>query len=82
MYIDDMIDKISKDVEGVHITPTRSVNTLLYADDITVLAKTIEDARDIMRSLETYCAEEHLSINAGKTRYMLIYKHRKGKRSR
>ena len=51
-----------------------SINSLFWADDLILFAKTKEGLDQLLKTLETYCVENHLSINTKKTKCMIFNK--------
>ena len=45
---------------------------LLYADDVVLLAHTLEDAQKLMKVLENFCLHSGLVVNVSKTKVMLV----------
>ncbi|RYA57257.1 hypothetical protein DD598_31200 [Enterobacter cloacae complex sp. 2DZ2F16B1] len=45
---------------------------LLYADDVVLLAHTLEDAQKLMSVLERFCLHRRLIVNGSKTKFMLV----------
>ncbi|MCO5548233.1 hypothetical protein L7F22_001690 [Adiantum nelumboides] len=45
---------------------------LLYADDVVLLAHSLEDAQKLMIALENFCLHSGLIVNASKTKVMLV----------
>lgn len=55
---------IGINIDGEHL------NHLRFADDIILIAYSIEDARRMMQELHSYCHHVGLKINFSKTQYM------------
>ena len=60
--------------EGIKEVMIRNamVMLLLYADDVVLLAHSLEDAQKIMVALENLCLHSGLIVNGSKTKIMLI----------
>ena len=56
---------------------TLTINILLYADDIVLLAKNEEDLQDLLFIVEVWCKKWRLEINLTKTNIMHIRSNRK-----
>ncbi|XP_038064651.1 uncharacterized protein LOC119735043 [Patiria miniata] len=52
--------------------PAQYLSDLEYADDISLLADTILDAESLLHKVEACCKSVGLSLNAKKTKYMVI----------
>ena len=57
MFINDMIEEMANEKEALFIKNIKKTNTLLYADDITILARSMGDLQKILGRFETYCAK-------------------------
>ena len=67
LYINKLIAEIRKEGIGISIDATKSIITLLYADDVTIITKNTTDFINISKAFENLCAKHHLSTNAKKT---------------
>ena len=51
-----------------------NINSLFWADDLILLAKTEEHLKTLLKTLEEYCHENNLEINIKKTKCMIFNK--------
>ncbi|MCO5570377.1 hypothetical protein L7F22_024097 [Adiantum nelumboides] len=60
-----------KGIEEV-MTGNVGIMLLLYADDVVLLAHSLEDAQKLMIALENFCLHSGLIVNGSKTKVMLV----------
>jgi len=81
LVITDVAEKMKKgQVDGVLIRKNR-ICTLIYADDLVLLAKNEESMKERMKRLERYLRNKKLQLNAEKSK-MLCLRRREKKRSK
>ena len=67
MYIDDLVDQLKAASAGV-ICGENMVSSLLYADDIVLLAPNEESLQKQIREVEEWCRGWRMSLNIAKTK--------------
>ena len=50
----------------------RSINCLLYADDLVIFSGSAKNLQIILNKLESFCENADLSVNLDKTKYMIF----------
>lgn len=68
IYVNDLVDFIKGGVRIAGVT----INVLLYADDIILLANSSEEMQVMINSLEEYCSMWDLIINLQKSKIMIF----------
>ena len=70
MYINDIKDFFNKiDDAGITIEG-RKICALKYADDLVLIAKSVDDLQESLNSLYSYCAHNKLTVNISKSKIM------------
>ena len=59
---------------GINIDHTTNINSLIWADDILLMAETEEHLQSLLYKLERYCDKNGLSLNTEKTKVMIFNK--------
>ena len=77
IFINDLASEIKNSNIGIILNETLTINILLYADDIVLLAKNEEDLQDLLFIVEGWCKKWRLEINLTKTNIMHIRSNRK-----
>ena len=77
IFINDLASEIKNSNIGLILNETLTINILLYADDIVLLAKNEEDLQDLLFIVEGWCKKWRLEINLTKTNIMHIRSNRK-----
>jgi hypothetical protein len=67
IYINDLAEQISKTSNDNHIP-----STLLFADDIQLLPKSLTHANEMIRILNLWCLENDMEINVSKSAFVGI----------
>ena len=67
MFINDLVDSVRGSGRGLKIKGT-SIDILMYADDVVVLAETEGDLQEILSSINSWCSSWGISINVKKTK--------------
>ena len=67
MYIDDLVDQLKGVSAGV-VCGENIVSSLLYADDIVLLAPNEESLQEQIMEVEKWCRRWHMSLNIEKTK--------------
>ena len=65
LFISDLAKKFDN-MEGRVQLGNRGINSLFWADDLVLFAKTKEGLNSILKTLEGYCNENYLMINTKK----------------
>ena len=71
VFVDDLLNLLKKSGIGCHIN-SLYLGSIMYADDLTLLAPTRSAMQKMIRICEKYCDEHSLSFNAKKTKSMLF----------
>lgn len=79
IFISDILDFFQR--EG-HLNVERDVDMLLFADDLTLLARDGVDLQSKLFTLEKYCARINLVVNTEKSEILLFKKSGRFKRER
>ena len=77
IYINDLAVEIKNSNIGVILNENLTINILLYADDIVLLAKSEEDLQSLLYIVECWCKKWRLEINLTKTNIMHVRCNRK-----
>lgn len=64
------------------VTGKEKIWSLAYADDIVLLAKSTEELKELMRTLEKYLARKELILNLSKSNVFIFERGRGKKKSR
>lgn len=68
LYIDRLENYLlSNCEEGVDVSDTVQLQSLLYADDLTLLAHDSKHLQDMLNTLHTFCQACHLTVNVNKS---------------
>ena len=73
LFISDLAKKFDNMGDKVQLG-SRGINSLFWADDLVLFAKTKEGLDSILKTLEGYCNENCLMINTKKTQCMIFNK--------
>ena len=73
IFISDFAKQIEL-MEDKFQVNTESVNSLIWADDIFLFAKSENGLSQMLKALEDYCNENNLIINTNKTKCMIFNK--------
>lgn len=72
LYINDLYEWL----EGVSVASPcvgqKEIKSLLYADDLVIMAKTVGGMRRMLDAMELYCKKWSLKINVGKSKIMTV----------
>ena len=79
ILLHDIIDFFKEDG---HVNVEESVEILLFADDLTILATDIVDLQNKLDTLAKYCKIKKLEVNTKKTEIIIFKKSRRPKRLR
>ena len=60
IFINDLASEIKNSNIGLILNETLTINILLYADDIVILAKNEEDLQDLLFIVEGWCKQARL----------------------
>ena len=74
MFINDIIQCVNDDLEGVFTVEDIRLFLLLYADDEVIFAKSREVLQAMLLDIEHYCNASGLKINTAKTKTMIFEK--------
>eukprot|EP00808_Paulinella_micropora_P016919 g70733.t1 len=83
VFMDELTVRIAKELEIEDLNRIEDIRTLLYADDVAVIAHSITELQQIVNVVATFVEDYRLEINLkpGKTEVMPIYGHAKSKKS-
>ena len=59
---------------GINIDQRTNINSIIWADDILLLAETEEQLQGLLYNLERYCEKNGLTLNTEKTKIMIFNK--------
>ena len=51
----------------------KSINCLLYADDLVIFSRSAKNLQIILNKLESFCENADLSVNLDKTKFMITF---------
>jgi hypothetical protein len=71
LFIEELASRLSK-VDGGAAVGANLLRTLLYADDIVLIADTPEQLQEMIDVLAKYCAEWRMSVNLSKSQAMVV----------
>ena len=77
IFINDLASEIRSIDIGVKLEENLTINILLYADDIVLLAENEGDLQNLIFLVECWCKKWRLEINLAKTNIMHVRKKRK-----
>ena len=77
IFVNDIPDIFDGQCDSVHLTG-RYINCLLYADDLVLLSETSNGLQRAMSKLQDYCDKWGLTVNALKTKALVINPRGKG----
>ena len=73
LFLSDLAKKFESMSEKFELNHT-GINSLFWADDLVLLAKSKEDLDKMLKILEEYCRENEIAINTRKTKCMIFNK--------
>ena len=73
LYSEFLIEEALSDREGLHING-ENINNIRFADDTVLIAESKEDLQEMINELNQKCIEYGMSLNAKKTKVMVIDK--------
>ena len=76
MFVNDIIENIDSDLNGIFTLNELRIFMLLYADDQVLIANTPQAMKGLLKNLEIYCKKIFLKINIDKTKCMIFEKGR------
>ena len=76
LFLNDLDSKINAVSTGVRLGD-RNICTLLYADDIFLLANSGDDLQSQLNELNQFCLSINMEINTSKTKIMVMRKNKK-----
>lgn len=65
-----MLHSILKEIAQGAIIPTKSVQISAYADDVAIIARNVDELRDVFQRMVRIADEIGLKVNADKTKYL------------
>jgi exonuclease III len=71
IFIEELAVRLSK-VSGGVCVGAQLLRTLLYADDIVLIADSVEQLQEMIDVLATYCSEWRMSVNISKSQVMVV----------
>ena len=76
IFVNDIIENIDSDLNGIFTLNELRIFMLLYADDQVLIANTPQAMKGLLKNLEIYCKKNFLKINIDKTKCMIFEKGR------
>ena len=73
IFLSDLARKFENMENGFQVGEV-NINSLFWADDLVLFAKNKEDLDVLLKTLETYCKENEITINIKKTKCMIFNK--------
>ena len=73
IFISDLAKKFEEMENGFQVGEVK-VNSLFWADDLVLFAKSKEELADLLKILENYCKDNEIAINTKKTKCMIFNK--------
>ena len=70
-FIQELADRLAV-LRGGVITGGRQLKSLLYADDVVLLAETADDLQNMMDVVDTFCRQWRMNLNLDKSRVMVV----------
>lgn len=71
LYLHDIVDFFrSRGAQGIQTNNVYDLLMLLYADDLVIRARTINDLKKTLKILEEYCTRNFLTVNITKTKIL------------
>ena len=81
LFLNDLDNKISDSSAGVNIGE-KTIHTLLYADDLVLLANSPKDMQLQLNLLNTLLNSSKMKVNLGKTKIMVLRKNKRKSRAK
>jgi len=83
VFMDELTVRIAKALKIEDLNRIEDIRTLLYADDVAVIAHSVTELQQIVNVVASFVEDYRLEINLkpGKTEVMPIYRHAKSKKS-
>ena len=72
MFVNDIIENIDSDLNGIFTLNELRIFMLLYADDQVLIANTPQAMKGLLKNLEIHCKKIFLKINIDKTKCMIF----------
>ena len=76
LFVNDMIDSINSNLNGIFTTDEMKIFLILFADDQVVFAKSPQALQSLLSDIENYCTAWGIKININKTKAMIFEKGR------
>jgi hypothetical protein len=76
-FIDELSERLRAQGYGVEVGD-RILHSLLYADDVVLLADSPEELQGLINVVDLFCRQWHMDINLTKSKAMIIPVHGKG----
>ena len=77
IFINDLASEIKESNIGIKLSESETINILLYADDIVLLAESESNLQALLFIVECWCKKWKLEVNLTKTNVMHIRSNRK-----
>ena len=68
LFINDLVEDLKSTGKGIQLKEDLSVSSLLYADDLAILAETEEGLQMQLKKLESWCKKWRMRVNIKKTK--------------
>ena len=72
LFVNDMIDSINSNLNGIFTTNEIKLFLILFADDQVVFAKSPQALQSLLSDIENYCTAWGIKININKTKAMIF----------
>jgi len=71
-FLNDILDNINSDLDGILTIDDEKLFLLLFADDAVVFSQDPKTLQSILNDIENYCISCGLKLNTNKTRIMIF----------
>ena len=74
MFVNDIIENINDETDGIFTIDEFRLFLLLFADDQALFSTTPEGLQSMLSNIEIYCNKWQMQINTAKTKVMIFEK--------
>ena len=74
MFVNDMLENINTDLDGLFTIDELKLFLILYADDQILFATSPNSLQHMLTDIEAYCNASKLKINTAKTKVLIFEK--------
>ena len=71
-YLSDLPKSLNTSNSTDFVLGDRSINCLLYADDLVIFSRSAKNLQIILIKLKSFCENDDLSVNLDKTKIMIF----------